>query len=70
MGGFPHNGKMYGFYDPTQAPGTYTPAFNPNFLSALRTQRGARLQSFNAYRKSQDPTGLFYNEYLRQLMEG
>jgi hypothetical protein len=35
MGGFPHNGKMYGFYDPTDAPGTYskTGPFNPNFLA-------------------------------------
>jgi FAD/FMN-containing dehydrogenase len=70
MGGFPHNGKMYGFYDPTLAPGTYTPAFNTNFLAALRIQRGARLQAFNAYRQSQDPNGLFYNDYLRSLLEG
>lgn len=70
MGGFPHNGKMYGFYDPTMPAGTHTGAFNPNFLANLRTRRGARLQAFNDYRKSQDPTGLFYNEYLRQLMEG
>lgn len=70
MGGFPHNGKMYGFYDPNAAPGTYTGAFNPNFLADLRTRRGERLQAFNDYRKLQDPTGLFYNEYLRTLMEG
>ena len=25
MGGFPHNGKMYGFYDPTAAAGTHRP---------------------------------------------
>ena len=70
MGGFPHNGKMYGFYDPGQPAGTATAAFNPNFLAALRARRGARQQAFNDYRKSQDPTGLFYNEYLRMLMEG
>jgi FAD/FMN-containing dehydrogenase len=70
MGGFPHNGKMYGFYDPTAGPGTHTGAFNTNFLAALRTRRGERLQAFNAYRQSQDPTGLFYNEYLRALLEG
>jgi len=70
MGGFPHNGKMYGFYDPTAAPGSYTAAFNPNFLADLRTRRGARLQAFNAYRQSQDPNGLFYNDYLRMLLEG
>ena len=69
MGGFPHNGKMYGFYDPTKPAGTYTAAFNPNFLAALRVRRGARLQAFSAYRKSQDPTGLFYNGFLRALLE-
>jgi hypothetical protein len=60
MGGFPHNSKMYGFYDPTGAPGTYskTGPFNPNFLTKLRKLRGARLDAFNAYRKSLDPNGL------------
>ncbi|HVE70040.1 MAG TPA: FAD-binding protein [Thermoanaerobaculia bacterium] len=70
LGGFPHNGKMYGFYDPTMPSGTSTGAFNPNFLANLRTRRGDRLQAYNNYRKSQDPTGLFYNEYLKMLMEG
>lgn len=70
MGGFPHNGKMYGFYDPQGAPGNYTAAFNPNFLAALRTRRGAPLQAFSDYRQSQDPNGLFYNDYLRALLEG
>jgi len=69
MNGFPHNGKMYGFYDPTKAAGTYTAAFNPNFLAALRRRRGARLEAFNAYRKSLDPNGLFYNGFLRELLE-
>jgi FAD/FMN-containing dehydrogenase len=71
MGGFPHNGKMYGFYDPTEAPGTFskTGPFNPNFLSNLRTRRSPRLEAFNAYRKSLDPNGLFFNDYLRKLLE-
>lgn len=68
MEGFPHNGKMYGFYDPTAEGGTHTAAFNPNFLAALRTRRGERLQAFNAYRQSQDPTGVFYNAFLKQLL--
>jgi hypothetical protein len=68
MGGFPHNGKMYGFYDPTQPAGTHTAAFNPNFLAALGTRRGARQQAYNTYRQSQDPNGLFYNAYLQALM--
>ncbi len=71
MGGFPHNGKIYGFYDPSDAPGTYskTGPFNPNFLAHLRTRRGERLLAFNTYRKSLDPKGLFFNDYLRQLLE-
>jgi FAD/FMN-containing dehydrogenase len=71
MGGFPHNGKMYGFYDPADAPGTYskTGPFNPKFLAKLRKLRGARLEAFNAYRKSLDPNGLFSNEFLRNLLE-
>lgn len=70
MGGFPHNGKIYGFYDPTEAPGTYskTGPFNPNFLADLRTRRGARLENFKAYRESLDPNGLFVNDYLRQVL--
>jgi FAD/FMN-containing dehydrogenase len=69
MGGFPHNGKMYGFYDPTAAAGTHTAPFNPNFLADLRRRRGARLAAFAAYRKSLDPKGLFYNRFLQSLLE-
>jgi hypothetical protein len=71
MGGFPHHGKMYGFYDPAAAPDTHheTGPFNPNFLKNLCERRGARLKAFNAYRKSLDPSGLFYNSFLRSLLE-
>ena len=68
-GGMPHNGKMYGFYDPSAPAGSCTAPFNPNFLSALRTRRGERLNAFSAYRKARDPDGLFYNAYLKQLLE-
>jgi FAD/FMN-containing dehydrogenase len=72
MGGFPHQGKMYGFYDPSGAPGNYsaTGPFNANFLASLRSRRDGRPEAFNAYRKGLDPHGLFYNEYLRQVLEG
>jgi FAD/FMN-containing dehydrogenase len=69
MGGFPHNGKMYGFYDPTAAAGTHTAPFNPNFLADLRRRRGSRLEAFAAYRESLDPKGLFYNRFLQSLFE-
>ena len=70
--GIPHQGKMYGFYDPTKPSNTYseTGPFNPNFLAELRTRRGPRLEAFNTYRKSLDPNGLFYNDFLRTLLEG
>ena len=70
MGGFPHNGKMYGFYDPTASSGTYTAPFNTNFLKALNGRRTERVKAFNGYRLSRDPTGVFYNDYLRTLLEG
>jgi hypothetical protein len=70
MGGMPHNGKMYGFYDPSAPAGSYTAAFSPNFLSNLRARRGERLNGFSDYRKARDPDGLFYNAYLKQLLEG
>jgi len=70
MNGFPHHGKMYGFYDPNAPPGTHTAPFNVNFLADLRRRRGARAQAFNAYRKNLDPNDLFYNGYLRNLLEG
>lgn len=70
MGGFPHNGKMYGFYDPADPAGTHTPAFNPSFLDDLRRRRGARLKAYADYRGQRDPDGLFYNAYLKALLEG
>jgi FAD/FMN-containing dehydrogenase len=71
MEGIPHGGKMYGFYDPTEGPDrcSKTGPFNPNFLASVRERRGARLEAFNAYRQSLDPNGLFYNDFLRQMLE-
>jgi FAD/FMN-containing dehydrogenase len=71
MGGLPHNGKMYGFYDPTDGSGTYskTGPFNPNFLSSLRQRRGQNIEAYKNFRNSLDPKGVFYNKYLRQLLE-
>lgn len=68
MGGFPHQGKMHGFYDLTAAAGSHTAAFDPAFLADLRRRRGERLKAFDDYRRSQDPSGLFCNEFLRLLL--
>jgi hypothetical protein len=71
MGGWPHNGKIYGFYDPTAALGSYskTGPFNPNFLADLRARRSRRLAAFDAYRKSLDPNGVFSNAFLCKILE-
>ena len=46
MGGLPHNGKMYGFYDPTNPDvDSYTTPFNKNFLSFITKQRVATRQA-------------------------
>ena len=75
LGGLPHNGKMFGFYDPTsQDPDSYTPPFNRNFLSFITEQRSktrqAPVNAFKKYRNTCDPNGLFYTQYLRDLLEG
>ncbi len=74
MGGLPHNGKAYGFYDPTNPdPDSYTDPFNPNFLKFITNQRTAvrqaPVQAYRDYRAHRDPNGLFYNAYLRALLE-
>lgn len=73
LGGLPHNGKMFGFYDPTDpSPNSYTPPFNKNFLSFITRQRvdirKAPVDAFKKYRKTCDPNGLFYTQYLRDLL--
>jgi FAD/FMN-containing dehydrogenase len=75
LGGLPHNGKIFGFYDPTDpAPDSYTQPFNKNFLSFITKQRidthKAPVDAFNKYRKTCDPNGLFYTQYLRDLLGG
>ena len=72
MGGFPHNGKIYGFYDPAEGPGTWSKSgpFNAGFLADLGARRGARLEAFKAYRERLDPKGLFFNDFLGRLLAG
>lgn len=74
MGGLPHNGKMYGFYDPTDHDlDSHTTPFNPNFLKFITAERistrQAPVQAFRDYRATRDPNGVFYNAYLRALLE-
>ena len=72
LGGMPHNGKMYGFYDPNDAnTESYTAPFNSNFVSLTterRKRNGAPVDAFKAYRQSRDPGDVFYNQYLRAML--
>lgn len=68
LGGWPHNGKMYGFYDPNGAPGNSGPPFNPGMLSFLLRKRASRAQAFKAYQKKRDPHGMFTNSYVNTLI--
>ena len=52
--GLPHNGKMYGFYDPTAGSSPYPGAFNPNFLSDLR-KREERAWKHSTFSQNQGP---------------
>jgi FAD/FMN-containing dehydrogenase len=65
LGGMPHNGKMYGFYNPS---GTFSPPFNSAFLRNLASQRATRVQAFEAYRTTCDPNGLFANNFVSALL--
>ena len=43
----------------------------PGFLyAALQHKRQAPVDAFKKYRKTCDPKGLFYTQYLRDLLEG
>jgi FAD/FMN-containing dehydrogenase len=66
LGGWPHNGKMYGFYDPA-SPDSYTKPFNPAFLHALTERRAERVAAFESYRSTRDPERVFCNAYLGDL---
>ena len=68
LGGFPHSGKMFGFYDPSQPPGSFSPPFNPAFVRDLVKRRGARIAAFDAYRRTCDPNGLFHNNFVAALL--
>jgi FAD/FMN-containing dehydrogenase len=68
LGGMPHNGKMYGFYDPAGPPGSFTAPFNPGYLANLATRRADRVTAFEGYREQRDPKGMFCNAYVASLL--
>ena len=68
LGGMPHTGKMFGFYNPAQPSGTYSEPFNPEFLKDLALRRSERTAAFNAFRKACDPAGRFHNHFVATLL--
>ncbi|MGB8768633.1 MAG: D-arabinono-1,4-lactone oxidase [Candidatus Korobacteraceae bacterium] len=68
LGGWPHNGKMYGFYNPNGPAGNSGPPFNPGMLSYLAQKRATRVQAFKAYQQKLDPKGMFTNAYVNALI--
>mmetsp|Transcript_25925 Transcript_25925/g.33030 ORF Transcript_25925/g.33030 Transcript_25925/m.33030 type:complete len:577 (+) Transcript_25925:309-2039(+) len=72
-GGLPHQGKMYGFFDPTDKnEQSFCPPFNDKFIEKINERRderapGAR-RAFNQYRKEVDPQDMFLNEYMEKLV--
>lgn len=68
LGGMPHTGKMFGFYDPNQPTGTYSPPFNPALLKDFAQRRSARTDAFNAFRQACDPEGVFHNNFVATLL--
>lgn len=71
MGGITHNGKMFGFYDPTTSAGSFSAPFNPAFLKELAKRRNLqnnRVNAFEAYRSKQDPNNLFSNGYINEML--
>ena len=68
LGGMPHTGKMFGFYNPAQPSGTYSEPFNPEFLKDLAQRRSERTAAFNAFHKACDPAGRFHNHFVATLL--
>ena len=68
LGGVPHGGKIYGFYDPAGPAGSFTPPFNPAFIRDQAQRRQARITAFDAYRGQRDPSGMFCNAFVHALL--
>jgi hypothetical protein len=68
LGGAPHGGKIYGFYDPAGPAGSFSPPFNPAFIRDQAQRRAARTAAFDAYRAQRDPSGMFCNAFVHALL--
>jgi len=68
MGGFPHHGKMYGFYNPNEPGEPSNRPFNEGFLQDLRERRGEPQEKFKEFCDCMDPNKIFRNKYLKTLL--
>ncbi len=68
LGGMPHGGKMYGFYDPNGPARNFSLPFNPKFVDFIRNKRASRVAAFNAFRQQRDPKGMFCNPFVAQMI--
>jgi FAD/FMN-containing dehydrogenase len=68
LGGMPHHGKMFGFYDPGGADGSFTAPFNPAFLKSLANRRREQINAFEVYRQRRDPDAVFCNDFVSRLL--
>ena len=71
MGGLPHQGKSYGFYDPTTSQNCSdiqgVAPFNSEYLIYLKHRRGNGLKEFAKYQHYLDPSGVFCTKYTQAL---
>jgi len=69
MGGAPHSGKAFGFFDPADPAAGTTQPFNPGFVDWLRfVRKGPEVDRFNLYRNVIDPEDTFMNQMVEGLL--
>ena len=69
MGGAPHSGKAFGFFDPANPGAGTTQPFNLGFVDWLRfVRKGPEVDRFNLYRNVIDPEGTFMNQMVEGLL--
>lgn len=72
LDGFPHQGKMYGFYNPETYHGycnqlTGTAPFNAAYLTQLQQKKQLEIAAFKSYQHKADPFGVFCTSFAKQL---
>jgi len=69
MGGAPHSGKIFGFFDPANPGVGTTQPFNSGFVDWLGfVRKGPEVERFNLYRNVIEPEGTFMNQMVEGLL--